>query len=108
MPPRTVKRGGAAGPRRTARAVRGAAKQQAEVAEEAVKVEEVPVKEEEKAVVEDDNKPIVVEYEPKSDVNGSVPVTESKLSRFFFRLILIQVERDQIFFLTGLFGGGGW
>lgn len=78
MPPRTVKRGGAAGPRRTARATRGAAKQQAEVAEEAVKVEEVPVKEEEKAVVEDDNKPIVVEYEPKSDVNGSVPVTEKE------------------------------
>lgn len=78
MPPRTVKRGGAAGPRRTARATRGAAKQQAEVAEEAVKVEEVPVKEEEKAVVEDDNNPIVVEYEPKSDVNGSVPVTEKE------------------------------
>lgn len=78
MPPRTVKRGGAAGPRRTARATRGAAKQQAEVAEEAVKVEEVPVKEEEKAVVEDDNKPIVVEYEPKSDVNVSVPVTEKE------------------------------
>lgn len=77
MPPRTVKRG-AAGPRRTARATRGTAKQQAEVAEETVKVEEVPVKEEEKAVVEDDNKPVVVEDEPKSDVNGSVPATQKE------------------------------
>ncbi|KAJ4727300.1 Heterogeneous nuclear ribonucleoprotein like [Melia azedarach] len=74
MPPRTVKRGGASGPRRNARAARGTAKQQQpDVTEEAVKVEEVSVKNEEKPVLEDDKKPIVVEDEPKSDVNGLVP-----------------------------------
>lgn len=92
MPPRTVKRGGASGPRRNARAARGTAKQQQpDVTEEAVKVEEVSVKNEEKPVLEDDKKPIVVEDEPKSDVNGLVPAMLSKFCRFSICLILIQI-----------------
>ncbi|XP_021641036.2 heterogeneous nuclear ribonucleoprotein Q isoform X2 [Hevea brasiliensis] len=92
MPPRTVKRGGAAaGSKRALRASRGAAKgqnQQPEVAEETPKTEERPVVDEKPPVEEKqlfENKPIteerpVVEGEggAKLDVNGSASLKKGE------------------------------
>ena len=91
MPPRTVKRGGALGPRRTARATRGAQKAQSQppeaATEEVAKVEEVPVqaveevKVEKKPVVEEKPVPVDIELEVKGNANGSGP-EKSKLCLF--------------------------
>lgn len=92
MPPRTVKRGGAAaGPKRTVRASRGAAKgqnQQPEAVEETPKMEERPAIDE-KPVVEEkhlvENKPIIeeklgVEDEvgARLDANGSASLKKGE------------------------------
>lgn len=80
MPPRTVKRGGASGPKRSTRTTRGSVKQQPEIVEETVK--EVSIKEEVKPVIEVDNKPSPLEPQSKSNVNALAPAAQSKLSCF--------------------------
>jgi hypothetical protein len=95
MPPRTVKRGAALGPRRTARATRGAQKAQSQppeaATEESAKVEEVSVqaveevKVEKKPVVEEKPVPVDLEAEEKPGANGLVP-EKSKCLFWFIEL----------------------